>query len=349
MNKLKGFFSRQSGQVAIITGLAAVVLIASAAIAVDIGRLFEERRSLQKAADLAVLAGVQELPSDPNSATSKVLEYLSRNHPDAQADSIVVSSTYMPNDTIELVDSNPETGLFFARIFGINSSAVRARAKAMVASPSAYSHGVMPFGIMAKDPSATSEFGYEFNVKVTLKQPSQQGESGNFQFVALNLDGTHEGANFIYDALANGGVPNPVYIGREYYTKTGINGIQVVNKLNEWINCEHTFSEVCAIGEDGLVSFNDVGEDPHCHRIIVCPIIVNPEYPEGDPLRYNWSEIEGSKRVLVVAFAYFFVENIGASGNKCFVEGRFIRIVDESALDYGAYNDISPVVYVLVE
>ncbi len=351
---MKSLLKAESGQVAIIFALLLPVFIGFAAISVDVGRLYFERRELQKAADLAALAGVQELPNNPDNAVNIASQYADQNAQSRPLNKeIRITSTYIPNDTIEVKLNNPQTNLFFARIWEKNSSNVSAGAVAVISSPSAYGRGVMPFGIMSKEPTATSVFGYEFSETVTLKEPSQQGEAGNYYF--LDIIGEPEnqggGANDIYAALSNGGAPNPVYIGRLYYTQTGINGRQVVNNLEIWITCNHTFDEICTdIDEEGIVTIeNPENESPWCHRLVICPIIINPDYPEADPRRYNWSEISGSKKVLIVGFAMFFIESWGTVGSNSYVTGRFVRVVDENAIDFGAYTEFAPVVYRLIK
>ncbi len=346
-------FYNQSGNVAIIFALAIAVLLGVTALVVDVGGLFEERRELQKSADMAALAGVMELPDDPSSAISMANSYLDQNTPHAFERNITVLSTYVSNDTIRVEATNPNTPLYFARIWGRQESTVRASATAVISSPTVYGHGVMPFGIMSKEPTSTSPFGYTFGEQVMLKVPSQSGESGNFQFLDIIGDPEEQagGAKDIYDALMSGGAPNPVYKGEKYYTQTGINGIQVANKLATWITCNHTFNEVCTdIDEEGVVTIENPGnEDPRCHRLIVCPIIINPEFPEGDPRRYNWSGVEGSKLVQIIDFAYFFVEEWGRSGNDSFIVGRFVRTVDDDALEYGAVSPWGPIAYRLIK
>ena len=90
----------------------------------------------------------------------------------------------------------------------------------------------MPFGIMSHEPSGTSPFGYAFGELVTLKQPAQQGEAGNFQFLSLtDPPGGHDGANDINGALSGGGVDNAVYLDTLYNTRTGMTGSNVTKNL----------------------------------------------------------------------------------------------------------------------
>jgi hypothetical protein len=326
-----------------------VVLLAFAAIVVDAGAVYARRRQLQTAADAAALAGVQELPNDPGSAVAVADAYASdsaysANHGQPVVGTYDIQSIYGSNDAIEAYVRDPGYGLFFARAMGFESEPVEARATAVVASPSVIGSGVMPFGIMSKEPSGTAPFGYAFNELVRLKQGSQGGEAGNFQFLDLvggELD-QGGGAPDVYNPLANGGVDEPVAIGEEYYSQTGINGTQVSNKLNQWIGADAcAFSTVVELNDDGTVSILD----PDCHRIIICPIILNAV--TGEP---NWPP-GSSDPVVIIGFAYFFVESIGATGPECYVDGRFIRPLtpDDDILQWGPIDPYGAIGYRLID
>lgn len=341
---LRAIGTDDQGASAVIIAVVLVVILGLAAVAVDAGMLYSDRRAMQTAADAAALAGVQELPDDPASATVVAGDYASVNQPDATANTFEVKSTYASADTLQATVSNPARGLYFARFLGIETAPVSAKATAIVASPTAYGSGVMPFGIMSRDPAAATAFGYGFNESVVLKQGSQDGESGNFQFVALtDPPGGHYGASDIKNALRTGGVPNPVYRDEIYNTKTGMNGSNVTSSINQWIGTDSCdFADVAQVADDGTVQL----VDDTCHRVIICPIIADP----GPPLAYSWADINGSDDVLVIGFAHFFIEDVGTSGNECWIAGRFIKPVgDEKAIAWGPIDPYGSIGFRLVE
>lgn len=180
IKKVAKKINQEKGAVAVIVAFSLTALLGIAAIAVDAGSLFQERRDLQKAAEAAALAGVIELPETPDLAVSIAGDYADMNAPQTTGKQINVTSTYAYNDTIEVVLNNQDAPLYFARIWGKDKTPVAAEAVAVVSSPIAYGQGVIPFGIMAKDTTSTQPFGFVFGETVTLKQPSQQGEQGNF-------------------------------------------------------------------------------------------------------------------------------------------------------------------------
>jgi len=312
--------------------------------------IYTQRRTMQTAADAGALAGVEELPANPTNAETVADQYVSANPggTNATVREYEIGSTYGANDTISVHINQPAFATTLARFIGVNSNPVGARATAVVSSPSAYGSNVMPFGIMSKEPSGTSPFGYAFNELVTLKQPAGpagNAEAGNFQFLALtDPPGGHYGASDIYYALGNGGVPNPVYLNALYNTKTGINGTQVSNRLDDWIGGDtHAFLDVVALRPDGTVSITDAA----CHRLIICPIIIDP----GPPELYNWTELNGtSKPVKVIGFSYFYIESIGTTGNDCYVTGRFIRpLSPEEATAWGPIDPYGAIGFRLID
>lgn len=333
------------GAYAMVFAVLMVVLLGLGAFTVDAGSLYAERRTLQGAADAGALAGVQELPGSPSTAAGMSNDYAGRNVAGIGIPDPQITSQVIGNDTVQCSVQHIDRELWFARFLGHNTTSVGARAIAKVQSPSAYSAGVMPFGIMSCDPSGTAPFGYSFGQSVRLKQPSQQGEAGNFQFLSLtDPPGEHDGAVDITRALSGGGVPNPVYLNTNYFTKTGINGTTVSRSLGSWIGGDDcTFSEVAQMADDGLVELLQAD----CPRLIVCPIIVFP----GPPVTFNWSDIEGSKLVRVIGFSYFFVEAIGTTGNDCWVDGRFVRPIgpETDVMEWGAVDPLGAIGYRLVE
>ena len=339
--------ARDDGAVALIVVIVLVSLLVVASLVVDVGALYAQRREEQTAADAAALAGVQLLPLNPTAARTTASQYATLNDPDVGVIEVDIKGTYADNDTCEVRLLQPNVPLLFQQwANGDEAAPVGARAVAVVASPSTIGQGVFPFGIMSKEPSGTSPFGYVFNELVRLKQPAQQGEAGNFQFMSLTDPPlSHIGANDIMWALQNGGVPNEVHLNTLYYTKTGINGMQVSNRLNMWIGGDAcSFAQVAELREDGYVDLLQ----PDCHRVIVCPVIVDP----GPPVSYSWIDMNGASRpALVIGFAYFYVEAIGTVGNDCWIDGRFIRPVgpDDDVLEWGAIDPLGAITFRLVQ
>jgi uncharacterized membrane protein len=71
----------QRGVSAVITAGSLLLLMGAAAIAVDVSGFYEQASSQRRAADLACLAGVAELPENPTLAVSTAAEFVAPNHP----------------------------------------------------------------------------------------------------------------------------------------------------------------------------------------------------------------------------------------------------------------------------
>jgi hypothetical protein len=130
---LRRLWRQELGQGLVLAALAMLVILAFAALAVDVGYWFSQKGELQKAVDAAALAGAQELPDDWVAAQAKAREYLLNNGVDeANGDSVAISfkctSTYLvacnPStnhwDTIVVTAERPAQA-WFARAFGIQS------------------------------------------------------------------------------------------------------------------------------------------------------------------------------------------------------------------------------------
>jgi hypothetical protein len=90
---------RERGAVAVIVALMVVVLMASAALGVDIGKLVYERQQLQNALDAAATAGAMHLPDDPAAAILDAQKFASSNMVGANLGSIT------PNIALRCVTS----------------------------------------------------------------------------------------------------------------------------------------------------------------------------------------------------------------------------------------------------
>ena len=195
------------GAIAIIFALLLVVIIAIAAFVIDEGSLYQTRRSIQTVADSAALAGVQELPENPDVAIQKAIEYAALNNLAITSSDVTISGTYVNNDTINITAINPNVQLYLAGIFGQNSATVGANASAVIGSPSEIT-GVLPWALL--------EDSYTPGVECNLKYGSPDLGPGNFGAVAI--DG--RGASIYRNCIING-CSTPLSIGSWIETEPG--------------------------------------------------------------------------------------------------------------------------------
>ncbi|HET7855833.1 MAG TPA: pilus assembly protein TadG-related protein [Gaiellaceae bacterium] len=122
-------FGSERAQSAVITVVFMFALLSMAAAVLDVGSWYRAHRKLQANADAAALAGAQELPESVGRARLAAVDYADRND-----GAVVAGDVQFPgieNDTIEVTARRPAPGIF-AKLFGLDSVKVRARAVARV-------------------------------------------------------------------------------------------------------------------------------------------------------------------------------------------------------------------------
>ncbi len=328
------------GAVAVIVAILIVVFIGMAALAIDVGALFEERREVQTAADAGALAGVQELPASTSAAEAQARAYVALNAPQATDIAVDFPDAY----TIRVTARTPNSPYYFARVWGGDSAPVAAHATARVTSPDSFSHGVMPIGVFPRsaDESALNGYGYGWGDEVIIKEGGGDGTTGNFAW--LRLGGT--GAAYLKDLIRSGG--GSATLGGFYDTEAG-NAASVNTTLRSILDL-HAFEEICPEpDESGAVHTNVLPGDPEdgCPNLILVPIIVNPT-PHGDDTRYTFPN-GTSTPTQIIGFAAFFVTYVGTHGGEAEVHGRFVRVVTPEEASGGTWGSTGLVHYSLVD
>lgn len=185
---IRRFCSEESGQVLALVSITLVVLCGLAAIVTDVGQLYLERQRLASAADLAALAGAQELP-DREAAEEIAAAYLAKNGIDVDAVEIEISDDDQ-EVAVTLRNTIPTT---FARILGVYSQGTWGGATARSAAVSG-GIGAVPLGVARAD--------WQVGQEVVLKLSANDGTvaPGNYQALAL---GKHGASMYEYN-LMNG-------------------------------------------------------------------------------------------------------------------------------------------------
>lgn len=184
------FWREERGSSAVFVGITMTTMVACAALAVDVGHLYQVRAHLSATADAAALAGARQLPLDPTGSANAALQLAQENGLSATQVQTSVSSD-STTLTVTLQQSVPMT---FARVLGLPSSQVSVAAAA-ANKPLSSAYGVVPFSVVKQV--------FQYGQVVILKDNSQSksGSSpGNFQ--ALSLGGN--GANVYQDNIAYG-------------------------------------------------------------------------------------------------------------------------------------------------
>jgi Flp pilus assembly protein TadG len=123
---------QESGQAMVLTVLFLAGLLGMAALVLDVGSWYREKRQLQLTADAAALAGAQALPGSPSSAMSLAIQYAQVNGRPVAPNDIQITSDLSSNDSIAVQAKSNAPG-FFSKLFGIDSVKVGASATARAA------------------------------------------------------------------------------------------------------------------------------------------------------------------------------------------------------------------------
>jgi hypothetical protein len=194
----------ERGQVIPLVAVFMVVLLGMTAFVLDVGSWYRADRAAQAAADAAALAGAHGLPHDTGEATGLAVEYTGKNGGGLAGGGITFSGRAVPNDTISVEISRSAPG-FFAKVFGIDSITVNAKASARAVAISE-PKWVAPIVVNEKHPMLTCQpqpcFGdaTELNYYHLKTGGNQTDGSGSFGFINLvggGNPGTSEMGNWI--------------------------------------------------------------------------------------------------------------------------------------------------------
>lgn len=177
----------ERGQAFVLAAVAMVMLMGMAALVLDVGNWYRDKRRLQGTADAAALAGAQQLPDNAAGARAQALTYANKNGGDVAGADIIVTSQYMPNDTIEVNGRRNDPGIF-SKVIGFSGANITAHAKALVEPPSGALH-VAPMVVFCGHSliqNCNDNHTPQFNVPTTMNY-DPMGAPGAFGM--LNLDG----------------------------------------------------------------------------------------------------------------------------------------------------------------
>ena len=196
-----------SGQATVLTVLFLTVIVGMLAAVLDVGAWFRADRKLQGTVDAAALAGAQELPDNTGLAIANAISYSNKNGGGVTGADVIISTTYIPNDTIKVTGTKSAPGVF-SGLFGIDSVDVNGAAKARVGTLGAAKY-VAPIVVNWKHPKLlctpppctgqATELEYEH-----LKNgETPSGGAGSFGFINLSGDGG-VGSSDLGDWIENG-------------------------------------------------------------------------------------------------------------------------------------------------
>lgn len=181
------------GQTVILTVVFMTALLAMSGFVLDVGSWYRAHRAAQATADASALAAAQALPYDRVEAKSLALEYGDENG--GGVASVTFSQKFVADDTVTVKVEREAPGLF-ARIFGIGSVSVGAKAVARATAPAAaqyvapivvnIEHELLPGGLGCDPLSCEPVFNQETELDLhNLHKPGSGDAAGAFGLIDL--------------------------------------------------------------------------------------------------------------------------------------------------------------------
>jgi hypothetical protein len=340
---------QQSGQVVTIAVLFMSVLLGMMSMAIDLGLFFEDRRHLQNTADAAALAGVAELPGNPDLARTRARQWANKHGiTDAEIKTIEVRTTVYPSDSL-YVEVDKQFNWIFARALGRVSEDVSADATARVGSLSG-GHHMMPWALLqGQSPCLDAEGDAILNASCSVKVGASDGLTG--WYGALDFDGNGGGASE-YRANILDGTTNWKYCIEGDTAPGCISAVSVIDTLDgnkvgptgEGIDIR-VATQICDTNQNGEDDFSEVFQTnpsgdptyvtacPDSPRLIIIPIVSYTDVPVKKVTIEGWS--------LAYLAGYSCVDAEDCSGGQGHWEVQ-IEIVDaaysQAASFLGAYD-----------
>ena len=163
--------SSDRGAVAITVALSLVALMGAAAIAVDLGYVWSQRRNMVTATDSAALAAARDYAFDEVGCPATADDYLDANHPTAQLVSCSADGTSEFGHVT--VDASTDVDYFFARVLGHNSGTVESSTSVKWGIPYGITQDQRPFGLCGALPDGQIPGGWLAELVLWLGDTSE--------------------------------------------------------------------------------------------------------------------------------------------------------------------------------
>lgn len=186
---------------------ALTAFMAVAALAIDVGLLYQEKRQLQTAVDSAALAGAQELAEGGSYERAQEIAYgYVVENSQVTPDTVSVN---FPTDKAVKVDATTTRKLFFARVLGRNDSSLKATATAASGIATAVRNLVpilvplqFVYSHIGDGNAGTFELGADRPMEAFRKEGFQMGNEIEYTLTFVNTDSQPTGVT-ITDPIPN--------------------------------------------------------------------------------------------------------------------------------------------------
>ena len=284
----------QRGQTLPIITLFMFAMLGMCALAIDVGSWYQQKRSLQSAADAGALAGAAYLPISWSAAGNAAANEYAKN---ATGDSISYQSStqFVPGDSITITATRPASS-FFAQVFGHGKITVKATAKATEVQTG----GTVPWGIM----KGTYTPGSTYTIYTDNKGPN----NGAIRLPAWDGSSCSDpgGSSLYRDELAGTTAPCMLALDQVVKTDTGQNTGPTTQGVNTRCGTLQPTGSIVSFGGMGQVTLLQ----PDSCQLVLLPLVEDAS--NGAAV---WPT-QGSSGVRVVGFTWWVISKVIPPGSQ---------------------------------
>ena len=287
----------QRGQTLPIIALFMFAMLGMCALAIDVGSWYQQKRSLQSAADAGALAGAAYLPLGWSSANNAAAGEYAKN---ASGDTVSyqASTQFVADDSITVTASRPASS-FFAQVFGHGSITVKATAKATVVQSDG---GALPWGVM----KGTYTPGSTYTIYTNNKGPN----NGAIRLPAWDSSSAscvdNGGSSLYRDELAGTAAACMLALDQVVKTDTGQNTGPTTQGVSSRCGSLQPASSIVSFGGMGQVTLIQPAS---------CQLVLLPLVEDASNGAAVWP-IQGSADVRVIGFSWWVISKVIPPGNQ---------------------------------
>jgi Flp pilus assembly protein TadG len=298
--------ARQRGQTLPLIVVFMMSLLGMAAMSIDVGSWYQDKRHLQADADAAALAGAAGLPIGTTSSAATANFLKNRLAPGEQ-----VTVTMPAFDTVQVQTTYPAP-TYFAKLFGKGTAAIKATATAKIAANGVAQHHVSPYVVTVasyNNGAGSTLFNCDASGQCgTVDLPTSTNTTGGSCSgnVYTGITGNVQGA--ITDALDIG----KVVVGGCLSPKTG-NSQPSANAVNQLAGSFTTDLRSLGNGQYEVIpqSWDDSQGLPL--RLIYVPVVQS--FATGT-----------NATMTVLFFAWFYITGATGSGQGLKINGQYVSM-----------------------
>jgi Flp pilus assembly protein TadG len=287
----------QRGQTLPVITLFMFAMLGMCALAIDVGSWYQQKRSLQSAADAGALAGAAYLPISWSAANGAAAGEYAKN---ASGDSVSyqLSTQFVDNDSITVTTSRPASS-FFAQVLGQGSITVKATAKATMVQSGG---GALPWGVM----KGTYTPGTSYPIYVDNSGPN----NGSIRLPAWDANknscADNGGSSTYTQEIAGSVSACLVQLDQVVQTKTGQNTGPTTSGVDARCGSLSAVSSIVSFGGMGQINLIQPAS---------CQLVLLPVVEDANTHAAVWPT-KGSTDVRVVGFSWWVIKQVVSGGKE---------------------------------